>query len=200
MEASHPSSLSHGKTHVFRVVKTCKTIARAMNDHGAREIDMEVLLAAAYFHDLGRLERIAGLPDVDPPRDMPHAKRSVAFAIALLQQSGDFPVAKIGAVERAIVSHSFSGGLTPPNVEARILSDADKLDAMGATGILRTIAFSVERGRSLEDTVAHLTGKIVVLGKHLVTGPAKALAERKEDVVKRFLQDLLGSNDRHANG
>ena len=52
-------------------------------------------------------------------------------------------------VEEAIASHRFRGRQPPQSLEARILSDADKLDAMGAIGIARSYAIAGAEGQRL---------------------------------------------------
>lgn len=52
-----------------------------------------------------------------------------------------------------ILNHRFSGGKSPETIEARILQDADRLDALGAIGIFRSI-LSMGALRMLK----HLTG------------------------------------------
>ncbi|NMC08641.1 MAG: HD domain-containing protein, partial [Candidatus Lokiarchaeota archaeon] len=156
-----------------------------------RRIDLEVLLAAAYLHDVGRLADMMPLARAVPPESEPHATRSVAFAREILRGIGVFPAAKIPAVEHAILAHSFSLGERPGSIEAMILSDADKLDAIGAQGIIRTVAYSVELKRSLQDTLDHLNEKILRLKDTLYTPQAKRVAVGKHDIVVRFVDDLV---------
>ncbi len=186
-----PDSLAHGREHVLRVVESCKEIANSIVAEEGRKVDRDVLLAAAYLHDIGRLSDMMPLARAVPPASEPHATRSVAFAREILQGLGGFPAAKIHAVEQAILAHSFSMGEQPGTVEGKILSDADKLDALGAQGIIRTVAYSVEQGRSLQDTLDHFNEKILKLKDLLYTNPAKRIAVAKHDIVACFVDDLV---------
>nr|MDO8085158.1 HD domain-containing protein [Candidatus Sigynarchaeum springense] len=186
-----PDSLAHGRGHVLRVVASCKEIATGIEAEGMRRIDRDVLLAAAYLHDTGRLGDMQPLARAVPPAGAPHAARSVDFAREILHNVGGFPLAKIPAVEQSILAHSFSKGERPATIEGEILSDADKLDALGAQGIIRTVAYSVENSRSLQDTLAHFNEKILKLKDLLYTNPARRIAEAKHELVARFVDDLV---------
>jgi len=187
-----PDSLSHGKFHVFRVVTTCKKIAAELEQDEGTSIDMDILLAAAYLHDLGRLEAVQPYSSAMPAAELPHAERSVAFARDILENMQGYPAEKIPAVESTIMAHSFSAGEAPATtIEAMILSDADKLDAMGAQGIIRTVAYSVELHRTLESTLAHFNEKIVNLNGLLWTEPAKKIGVAKQALLEQFMADLV---------
>jgi uncharacterized protein len=186
-----PDSLAHGRAHVLRVVASCKEIAASIEAEEGFKIDREVLLTASYLHDIGRLPDLKPLASTVPPASEPHATRSVSFAHEILQNMDDFPAGKIPAVEQAILAHSFSMGEQPCSIEGKIVSDADKLDALGAQGIIRTVAYSVEQGRSLQDTLDHFNEKILKLKDSLYTSPAKRIAAAKHDIVARFVEDLV---------
>ncbi len=186
-----PDSLAHGREHVLRVVESCKEIAAGIVAEEGLRIDEEVLLAAAYLHDIGRLGDMMPLARAVPPATEPHATRSVAFAREILRGMNDFPREKVLAVEQTILAHSFSMGEQPASIEGKILSDADKLDALGAQGIIRTVAYSVEQRRSLQDTLDHFNEKILKLKDLLYTNPAKRIAAAKHDIVARFVDDLV---------
>jgi uncharacterized protein len=191
IDTHFPDSLAHGRDHVLRVVESCKEIADDIIADEGRKVDRDVLLAAAYLHDIGRLNDMMPLARAVPPASEPHASRSVAFAREILRGIGAFPAAKVPAVEQAILAHSFSLGEHPATIEGKILSDADKLDALGAQGIIRTVAYSVEQRRSLQDTLDHFNEKILKLKDSLYTAPAKRIAAGKHEIVARFVDDLV---------
>ncbi len=196
IDSHFPDSLAHGRAHVLRVVASCKQIADSIVAEERQEVDRDVLLAAAYLHDLGRLGDVKPLASAVPPVEEPHATRSVAFAREILRGMDGFPREKVPAVEQAILAHSFSMGEQPGTIEGKILSDADKLDALGAQGIVRTVAYSVEKGRSLQDTLDHLNGKILKLKDLLYTAPARLIAAAKHEIVARFIDDLVQDIDK----
>src|SRR5947207_11998558 len=114
--------LAHGWEHVTRVYALALHIAE---QEGANRF---VVAMAALMHDLGRT--------VQANSTTHHADLSVALAKELLatyQVSADIQE----AVLHAIIAHSFSRGIPPRTLEARIVRDADRLDSLGAIGILR---------------------------------------------------------------
>src|SRR6266705_7142624 len=114
--------LAHGWEHVNRVYTLALHIAE---QEGANRF---VVGMAALMHDLGRT--------VQANSTIHHADLSVALAKELLatyQVSADIQE----AVLHGIIAHSFSRGIPPRTLEARIVRDADRLDSLGAIGILR---------------------------------------------------------------
>jgi HD superfamily phosphodiesterase len=73
---------------------------------------------------------------------------AAAKASTLLAQAG-FPADKLAAVAHAIEAHSFSANITPQTDEARIVQDADRMDALGAIGLARMFYTSGRMGRQL---------------------------------------------------
>ena len=88
------------------------------------------------------------------------------------------------------VSFSRNKGKHPESIEAMIVQDADRLDAMGAIGIARTFAYGGEHGRSLEDSVQHFYDKLLLLKDGLNTDTAKEMAEKRHDYLLSFLKEL----------
>ncbi|RLE36567.1 phosphohydrolase, partial [Candidatus Acetothermia bacterium] len=88
------------------------------------------------------------------------------------------------------LSHSFSSGITPVTLEAKVLSDADKLDAIGAIGIARSFLYSGETGRSLEETQRHFEEKLLRLKDSLYTDTARRLAVERDRFLREFYTQL----------
>ncbi|NPA90913.1 MAG: HD domain-containing protein [Chloroflexi bacterium] len=118
---------AHAFDHVLRVYRLARRIGEA---EGA---DMRVLLTAALLHDIARHE-----PD--------HHLRGAEAARRLL--AGE-PPAFVDAVAHCIEAHRFRAGPDPQTLEARILQDADKLDAIGAVGVARAFAHAGHHGHRL---------------------------------------------------
>lgn len=166
---------SHDDGHVTRVVKIARYLAEK---EGA---DIEVVLKAAELHDLAR----------DRPN---HAVESAKLAREILKSEGrceEF----VEAVAHAIEAHSFSGRIEPKTLEAKILSDADKLDAIGAVGVARAFLFSGEKGRSIEDTLKHFEEKLFKLKDLLYTETAKKIAEKRHKFLVEFYYEILKELD-----
>jgi uncharacterized protein len=161
---------SHDQGHVERVVKIAKFLAEK---EGA---DIEVVMKAAELHDTVR-------------NSQNHAVESARVAERILESKGydsDF----IAQVVHAIEAHSFSSGIEPKTLEARILSDADKLDAIGAVGVARAFLFSGEKGRSVEDTLKHFEEKLLHLKDLMYTKTAKLIAEKRHQFLAEFYRRL----------
>ena len=71
--------------------------------------------------------------------------------------------------------------------EGQIVQDADRLDAIGAIGVARAFAYGGERGRSLEESVAHFHEKLLLLKDELNTETAQKLAEPRHAFLEQFL-------------
>jgi len=164
----------HGYPHVIRVLSLCEYIAGMVDE----KPNMRVLRAAALLHDLGR---VAG--------EGRHAELSAEIAGLLLPLLG-FSNKEIKSVKHAILAHSFSLGVKAESIEAMILSDADKLDAIGAVGIMRVFWESAHRGRDLADTLKHFDEKLLRLKDMMYTEPARRLAEERHAYMLRFLEQL----------
>lgn len=161
---------THDRDHVERVVKLAVYIAER---EGA---DVEVVRISAELHDIAR----------DKPN---HAIESARIAGEILRRKGydeDF----ISKVVHCIESHSFSSNVKPKTLEAKVLSDADKLDAIGAIGVARVFMFSGERGRSIEDTLKHFEEKLLKLKDMLYTKTAREIARDRHEFLKMFYDRL----------
>ncbi|OGD55668.1 hypothetical protein A3K81_04770 [Candidatus Bathyarchaeota archaeon RBG_13_60_20] len=165
----------HGYEHTERVVELCKKLGTALN------ADMDVLIPAAILHDIAR-----GQPE--------HAEKGAAEAEEVLMGAG-FDQYKSRLICDAIRAHSFSGGEKAASLESLILSDADKLDAMGAVGVYRTAMYSGELNRPVDEFVAHFHEKLLTLKGLMHTEEARALAEGRHryllGYLKEFRRELL---------
>lgn len=129
---------SHDWQHSLRVRKLCLRIGPC---EGA---DRVVLEAAAYLHDIGRVS-----PDHTGYDDC-HAIRGAQMAEQLLDPLPLKPERKDNIVH-CVRAHRFRSDCPPQTIEARVLFDADKLDAIGAIGIARAYQFAGELGACLHN-------------------------------------------------
>jgi uncharacterized protein len=161
----------HGFEHTERVVALCRVLGERL---GA---DMSVLMPAAVLHDVGRGEDS-------------HAEKGAEKARHILEEQG-VPSDKVAGIVDAVRAHSFSGGLEAASLEAQILSDADKLDAMGAIGVYRAGQYSGEHDRSLEEYVGHFHEKLLTLKGLLYTDEAKRLAEGRHKFMESYIEEFM---------
>ncbi|MCD6479348.1 HD domain-containing protein [Candidatus Bathyarchaeota archaeon] len=165
-----PEGGTHGYEHTERVFRLALHIGQRVN------ADLGILLPAALLHDIGRGE-------------IDHARAGARRAREILGKVGLKPD-RIEAVVEAIETHSFSGGREPRTLEAKVLSDADKLDAMGAIGIYRAATYSGEHQRPIEGFIQHFHEKLLRLRELLYTEEARRMAEERHRFMLQYLEQL----------
>lgn len=183
---------SHDLGHVKRVVAAVRKIAALEGG------DLSVLIPAAWLHDIVNLPK-------DHPQRVEASKLSADKAFAILAAHG-YEARALEAIHHAIHAHSFSAGITPSTLEAKILQDADRLDALGAIGIARCFAVSGALGRALfdpedpladrrapDDTVYgldHFQVKLYRIAVSLHTATARAMATERAQFMRMFAAQL----------
>jgi len=188
-----PDDPAHDWPHIGRVVATAKKLAEN------EDIDLPCLLAAVYCHDL------VNLPKNHPDRSQA-SQLAADKAAPLLSQSG-FNNDEILRIQQFVIEHSFSKGLKPTSLEAAILQDSDRLDTLGAIGVLRCASVNTQmksafyepfdplaKDRELDDKkymVDHYFVKIFKLPELMNTTKGKELAEKRVSYMKGFLETLL---------
>ena len=122
----------HGFDHILRVYRMAERLALA---EGA---DMEIVQAAALLHDVS-----GGQPSAESGHRKTHQHTAADFARQVLQSEA-WADDRIQAVEHCIRAHRFRDEREPPQtIEAQVLFDADKLDAIGAIGAIRAIGYAI---------------------------------------------------------
>lgn len=184
---------SHDVAHLVRVWKNAAAIAA---EEGG---DREILAASALMHDCVAVEKSS--PD--------RAKASVLAAdkaARLLAEIG-WSEPRIAAVHHAIEAHSFSAGIAPRTLEARILQDADRLDAIGMVGVARCFYIAGRMGsllydlddptaesRPLDDkryAIDHFEAKLLKLTAGFQTEAGARRAHARQVRLRRFLDEFL---------
>jgi uncharacterized protein len=129
----------HNFAHVLRVYELAERIASA---EGA---NLEIVHAAVLLHDAeGAADAEGENDDADNRRD--HHEISAEFARQELAAKG-WPQEQVNAAVHCILAHRFRRGETPQTLEAQVVFDADKLDAIGAIGVARALAYAVQAGQ-----------------------------------------------------
>jgi uncharacterized protein len=193
---------AHGWDHAERVWRLCRHI-------GALEgADLEVLELAAILHDIGRsVEKASG-------GKVCHARAGAERARGIMEEQGLSP-ATVARVVHCIATHRFRGeNSRPETLEARVLFDADKLDALGAVGVGRAFLFAGEVGARLhnpevdiartrsysrEDTAyREFSVKLRKVRDRMLTGTGRRMAEDRHAFMESFFRrlDLEVSGDR----
>ncbi len=165
---------------------------------GGAQVDAREAVAAALLHDA-----------VNLPKDSPQRARASALSAELAQTELSelgFPAKSIARIVAAVRDHSYSRGATPADALGRALQDADRLEALGAIGLMRCVAVNTQMGgrffdpddpwaraRQLQDTryfVDHFFTKLLGLAESLCTEAGRCEARRRGAFLRQFLQQL----------
>lgn len=182
---------AHNFSHILRVCKNAMLIGK---HEGA---DMQVLFLSALLHDAGSGSKLA---------------KGSKSRVKNLKTAEDFLIKESISEETrekvlyAVEVHSFSKGIMPATLEAKILQDADRLDALGAIGIARVFLTGGSLKRELynsedpfckdrepDDTrwnLDHFYSKLLKLESGMHTETARAMARERSIVMRRYLLDL----------
>lgn len=182
---------SHDWEHSQRVHNLCMHIGQV---EGA---DLKALEIAAYLHDVGRS------CEDESKGGVCHAERGAEMARDLLAEYSIAEEQKANIIH-SIRTHRFRGNHQPETLEARVLFDADKLDAIGAVGIARAFLFAGEVGAKLhnphvepEDTEPYTeedTGyreyrlKLSRIKDRMLTAEGRRMAEERHRFMETFFQ------------
>jgi len=185
--------LAHGWEHVKRVYTLAISITE---QEGANPF---IAGMAALLHDLGRLSH---------ETTKHHADLSARLAVELLLPYRLAPEAQ-KAILHAITAHSYSLGIEPYTLEAGIVRDADRLDGIGAIGILRwAITGTIRRTpqtqayhpddpfaeEHLPDDQAymldHFFTKLLKLPDGMITKTGRRMAAQRVAFMRAYLDEL----------
>ncbi len=185
---------AHDISHLRRVARTAISLA------GREGANTLVVLAAAYFHDC------VNVPKNHPDRANASSLSAERAIEILRSEFPDFPASEYEAIAHAIEAHSFSAGIAPRTIEAKVVQDADRLEALGAIGIARVFYIAGKLGQSLFDeddpiatarplddnrfAVDHFRVKLLELHKTMQTGAGRALARENSHYMAQFLGKL----------
>lgn len=187
---------SHDIAHILRVFKNAMRIHERDGGNG------RILAAAVLLHDCVAVEKNSPLR---------HQASALAAdkASSILSGMG-WEKHDIAAVAHAVLTHSFSANIKPETLEARILQDADRLDAIGMVGAARCFYIAGRLGSGLYDpldpsaehrdlddkrfAIDHFRTKLFKLADQFQTATGRLLArqrhERLETVLAMFMDEI----------
>ena len=196
--AASVGDAAHDLAHVERVVGNARALAAT---EGAR---LEVVLPAAWLHDC-----------VSVPKDSPQRASASRLAAAQAGQwLGEWGCAEAlrHEIAHAIEAHSFSAGIAPRTIEAKVVQDADRLDALGAVGLARCLMLGGALGRALYATddpwcehrapddraacVDHFYTKLLKLEHTMQTAGGRHEAQQRTAFLRQFLAELKRETQR----
>ncbi len=181
---------AHDREHIYRVLGNCIKIAE--NEIG---VDYDILITAALLHDIGR-----------NGKKKKHNEIGAEMAEEFLK-SVAFPPDKIKIVCDAIRTHNNESYGKQTTLEAKILYDADKLDAIGIMGISRSLIgignynhpmYIIKNGKIDTDeackTDTFVRYYVRFLSKNyerFFTETAKRIANEKRNIDELFYKSLI---------
>lgn len=185
---------AHDINHLNRVWHVARTL---LADYP--QADAMVVQAACYLHDL------VNLPKNHPERAQA-SRLAARLASSQLAQAG-FPADKLDSVAHAIEAHSFSASIAPTTIEAMIVQDADRLDALGAVGLARLWYTAGRMGsafahpadplaahRDMDDrafALDHIALKLEKLPATMQTSAGRKLGEARLDWLLAFRDSFV---------
>ncbi|WP_254521927.1 HD domain-containing protein [Natrinema caseinilyticum] len=187
------ASPAHDWHHVRRV----EALAETLVDRHGRPVDERVVRLAVVLHDIGRAHEDRG--EIDD-----HATWGAREAGRVLRNlDGDRNT--IERVQHCVRAHRYSNEVEPETLEAKVVCDADNLDALGAVGIARVFAHGAEIGNPIHDAARataerdagtgdgvtqrdHFYEKILDLPERMYTDPGRDLAADRAAFVRRYLE------------
>lgn len=183
---------AHDLAHVTRVVSAAKKLALE------EKANLEVVIPAAWLHDL-----------VNLPKNHPDRKKASVLAsdeALVFLQSVNYSQKYFKEIHHAICAHSFSANIKPETLEAQIVQDADRLDALGAIGLARLFAITTQLGRPFYDFndpfaqnrplddkdfgIDHIYIKLEKISNSMNTNSARVEALRRFKFIEEFLDEL----------
>ena len=186
------TDLAHDYQHVLRVVKNASKLCQ---QEGAIEA---VVIPAAWLHDCLSLPK-------DHPQRAQASQLAADKAIRFLT-SIQYPAEHHQAIHHAICCHSYSANITPTTLEAKIVQDADRLDALGAIGIARCLQVSSQlkrplyapedpfcKTRNVDDktfTLDHFYQKLLNIKNTMHCRSAREEADKRTKYMQGFLEQL----------
>ena len=161
----------HDFEHTNRVYKTSLKIAESYKD-----ADKEIISLISLLHDVDD-EKIFKTKNNENARK--------------ILQSQNLDKTLINSIIAGINEISFSKNKDkkPSTIEAKIVQDGDRLDAIGAIGIARTFAYGGAKGRSLESSIEHFHNKLLLLKDLMNTDVAKLMAIQRHRYLLNFLEE-----------
>ena len=170
----------HDYFHIERVVINAKKILETEN------ADSFLVELAAWTHDIGDYKLHDG---VDKSEEL------ITAFLQSIQVEND----TINKILEIVSQVSFSKGNTPTTIEAKIVQDADRLDAIGAVGIARCFAYGGSVGNILYNpydnskdasSVQHFYDKLFKLKDLMNTETAKQIAESRNRYMENFIEEF----------
>ncbi|MBK23083.1 MAG: hypothetical protein CME70_03665 [Halobacteriovorax sp.] len=185
-------SADHDFDHINRVMQLCLKLGEK------EKANLTILKAAALLHD------VVSVPKNHPKRT--EASRMAAEKGVELMKEAGFDDEDCRKAFDVILEHSFSLGKKPSSIESAILQDADRIDALGAIGVMRMVSCGAKfkakyyesmdpfaLNREYDDkkfTLDHFYTKLFKLPDLMNTDSGKEEAAKRVSFMKKFVEQL----------
>ncbi len=182
----------HGIDHVRRVVGNAKRIGLA------ERANADVYLPAAWLHDC-----------VIVAKNSPQRRMASALAAQSAERflaDIEYPKQLISPISHCILSHSFSANVACETIEAKVVQDSDRLEAVGAIGLARCLMTGGAMGQRLyhagqpfpvdrlpvdtDQSVDHFFAKLLGLQRTMLTQAGREEAMQRSEFLVAFLRQL----------
>ncbi|GAC31985.1 HD domain-containing protein [Paraglaciecola polaris] len=186
------TDLAHDFEHVRRVVRNATQLC------SAEKANEWVVMPAVWLHDCLTLAK-------DHPKRSSSSIMAADKALVFLAKI-DYPAEHFDHIHHAIVAHSYSADITPKSLEACVVQDADRLDAIGAVGIARCLQVGSALQRRLYEpddpfalyrevddaqfTLDHFYQKLLKIEETMHTDEAKREARIRTDFMHHFIRQI----------
>ncbi|KAG9084613.1 hypothetical protein FS749_005094 [Ceratobasidium sp. UAMH 11750] len=192
---------SHDALHVYRVRKTALALARSQTPRS----DLLVVELAALLHDVLDKKYVSALEAANPDIVFRPFFERVAPHVDLLSDGRARLIVRVienvsWTTEKKLREENKLEAWHDSCVELHCVQDADRLDAIGAFGILRTAAYSASVNRPLhvppEDprspgsAIGHFYDKLLHIQSRLKTPQGKALGAERHQLMLTFLDGV----------
>jgi uncharacterized protein len=189
----------HDWDHTSRVLHNARIIAEG--EGRKSNVDMQIVVAAALLHDIGRIEELNNQGKIC------HADLGFKIAPDILRECGFEDEGKIAKIAECVRRHRYRGkNESPETIEQKIIFDADKLDSIGAVGVARALHFSGRIGSRLHNTEEEATAsdaysgedsayreylvKLRHIPEKMLTETGRQLAHKRAEFMHQFFDTL----------
>lgn len=186
----------HGMDHIDRVVANAQNILKS-----EPQADVFITIAAAFLHDT---------VDYKLVEDETAAYQQLTnFLVDDIGVTPDELAAILTILKNMSYSKSLEGEAIKLSIEGQIVQDADRLDALGAIGIMRTAYYGGKKGHPIYDpaiepidyqnmedyrkgstVINHFYEKLLLLSDRMNTAAAKEEAQRRTKFMEEFLAEF----------
>lgn len=198
------SCSAHNLDHVMRVYKLTLHISQF-----EKNVNLDILIPATLLHDIARTKESEDLTGT-----IDHAVLGSQMSVDILKNL-DYSDDEMEKIRHCILTHRYRTGNEPQSIEAKILFDADKLDAIGSVGLMRSFMIAGQHGQTIElienideyikDNTTE-NGKLKDMSKHsplieyhiklkkipkkLYTKSAKKIGNERIKIMESFFENL----------